>query len=439
MVSPSRKRSRSPVFEDQEQHDSIVRDYSPGDIPTVPRDQRTPPKILPPRPKHLRSPNTEQAPGPSSKKPKKSHESRSSSHHTSKSERHEKDRKHKDVSSSSRSRHRDKAPEPMLAPPPPTISGDRRQSPHSSSRSYDYADYSSHEKDHRYKEPLLQEDCDMTASNTSTGVSKDWVVFRGPEEGEIDTKDLKRIQIDIRRNIPENKIKDGPVTRELGDPLRFVLPRHHSEGAVPLFSRDDVKPNAISEDKPEPDQKVRIKLDPLPEYELKLSEEISGDSRTSSNVKARWRERERERERSRSPRNDREFSLPLSDEWRVIDKDDNDDTEDRMDIRARLGERERSPKERRHARERLGMSVKDRLGEQLRDDDYRDHDTGGGYRGHDYGGYRGGRGHFRGRRGRGYQSSYRGRGRKSDYGFRRSDDWKYDKYQEYEEPSSTTD
>ena len=31
-------------------------------------------------------------------------------------------------------------------------------------------------------------------SKTSTGVSTDWAVFRGPEGGEIDIKSLKRIQ-----------------------------------------------------------------------------------------------------------------------------------------------------------------------------------------------------------------------------------------------------
>merc|ERR1712029_173394 len=221
-------------------------------------------------------------------------------------------------------------------------------------------------------------------------------VFRGPEHGDIDTKDLKKIQIDIRRNIPENKTDDGPVIRDLGDPLRLVLPRYPTEGNQPMFSRDYIQANAISEEKTETVQKVCINVAPLEEYERKLVSKITGGQNDSSSSKFR----KKERSRSRSPRSKRETSLPLSDEWKVVD-DDFDDS-DRLDVRARLGG-------------------------QLRDDDDWNHD---------FGGYRGNRGHYRGgRRGRGH----RGRGRKSDYGLRRSEDWKYEKYQEYEEPSSTTD
>ena len=75
----------------------------------------------------------------------------------------------------------------------------------------------------------------------------------------------------------------------------------------------------------------------------------------------------------------------------------------------------------------------------MRDDDYHGHgghDAYHGHGGHDAGGGGcKGRGYQRGlRRGRGY----RGRGRKSEFNSRRSDDWKYEKY-EMEEPSSTTD
>ena len=273
----------------------------------------------------------------------------------------------------------------------------------------------------------------MAASNTSTGVSRDWVVFRGPEDRAPEVRDLKRIQIDIRRNLPEGKIKDVPVSRELGDPLRFTLPRSELEGVKPMFSRDYIKANAISEEKLETVQKVRINIAPLAEYENKLSGRISG---SGSSLVDHIKSRARKRERSPSPLYDRETSpLPLSDDWRVIDHDDDMvDDEDRGDIRSRLGGREKSPKERRDVRERLGVSVRDRLGglgDQHREtEDYRDT----GHRGHR--GYRGGRGYHRGRgRGRG---GYRGRGRRPDYIPRRSDDWTHDMYHQ-EEPSSTTD
>lgn len=363
--------------------------------------------ILPPRPKHLRSPTDSKSSSNRSKKSKTEKASNSSSSkHTSSSSS-------KSGSGSHSSKHHNDSKKPhssrqdrhdksqFSAPPPPTISGPLFEKSEGS---------------------LLQLTTDDGGTvNTSTGVSMDWVVFRGPEHGDIDTKDLKKIQIDIRRNIPENKTDDGPVIRDLGDPLRLVLPRYPTEGNQPMFSRDYIQANAISEEKTETAQKVCINVAPLEEYERKLVSKITGGQNDSSSSKFR----KKERSRSRSPRSKRETSLPLSDDWKVVD-DDFDDS-DRLDVRARLGGREKSPKERRDVRERLGVSVKDRLGEQLRDDDDWNHD---------FGGYRGNRGHYRGgRRGRGY----RGRGRKSDYGLRRSDDWKYEKYQEYEEPSSTTD
>ena len=97
-------------------------------------------------------------------------------------------------------------------------------------------------------------------------------------------------------------------------------------------------------------------------------------------------------------------------------------------MRARLGDRESSretlsPPERRDVRERLGLSIKDRLGEQLREEEAEFRPRGGPR--HHRAGRRG--------RGRGYRGGRGGRGS-------RSEDWKYlDKYQEDELPSSTTD
>ena len=422
-------RSGSPIMYQDDDDDFITRDISPGDIPTIPRDQRTPPKILPPRPKHLRSQDDKDV-SSSKKSKKKSQGSKSSS--SKKSDKHE------SGGSSSRSRHRDKSQESISAPPPPIISGDTRQSPHSSSSRQQEVGLSIPEGGER----------DMATSSTSTGISRDWVVFRGPDkEGIPESKHLKRIMIDIVRKLPKNKIKDVPVSRNLGDPLTFRLPRKEKEGTKPLFTRFDyIKANEISEEDLEPVQKVRINIAPVAEYENKLKPAIEGTSGLVARIKSQAKKRQRslspryDRQRSHSPRYDRESSYPLSDDWTVIDDDDEEEVVDdgRGDIRSRLGGRERSPRERRDVRERLGVSVRDRLGDQMRDAETEFSDR-GHYRGHR--GYRGGRGyhhrgHNRGNRGRG---GYRGRGRRSDYVPRRSEDWTHDKYHQDEEPSSTTD
>ena len=64
------------------------------------------------------------------------------------------------------------------------------------------------------------------------GVSCDWAVFRGPEMGEIDPRlkfffssissqpctfrEMKKIQIDIRRNLPPGKAKSGLIVDRFG-------------------------------------------------------------------------------------------------------------------------------------------------------------------------------------------------------------------------------
>ena len=218
-------------------------------------------------------------------------------------------------------------------------------------------------------------------------------MFRGPEHDHIDIKELKKIQIDIRRPVPHPARADEPVIRKLGEKQKLVIPRKPEEGRRPLFNREDIKANAVPEEKTEKrEQKIQIKVAPLEEYERRLGGEIA----------------EEQREREESPRSET------------------------RDVRARLGDRESSwetasPPERRDVRERLGLSIKDRLGEQLREEEAEFRPRGGPPRHHRGGGRRG--------RGRGYRAGG-GRGGRGA----RADDWKYhDKYQEEELPSSTTD
>jgi len=328
------------------------------------------------------------------------------------------------------------------------------------------------------------EDKDMAVSNTSTGMSGDWAVFRGPEMDKIDSRELKKIQIDIRRNIAAHKIRDEPVVRALQDPLKLVIPRRGSEGAKQIFDREEISRHAAKEEKVE-EQRVMIITEPLEEYERKLGSEIVEGLEDKRRERSRSREKRREdrgRKRERSPRREEDLSPDKRVRTRLGDRDGNQDEKgDRVDIRARLGGREKSPRETRDVRERLGerqerggVSVRERLGEQVLDrerleagrPDVKPWDVEpemvpreGRYWGHDSredemwerererdgeregrGGY-GHRGHYRGgRRGRGGFQPYRGRGRRQEYhGGRRSEtDWKHDKFHQ-EEPSSTTD
>merc|ERR1712142_525058 len=145
------------------------------------------------------------------------------------------------------------------------------------------------------------------------GMSGDWAVFRGPEMDKIDSRELKKIQIDIRRNIPDHKKRDGPVIRSLDDPLKLEIPRSINEGSKQIFDRDEILMHTVKEEKVE-EQRVMIITEPLEEYERKLGSEIvdglddfeGGKRRDRSRSPRDKRRDERGRKRERTPRRDQD-------------------------------------------------------------------------------------------------------------------------------------
>jgi len=187
-------------------------------------------------------------------------------------------------------------------------------------------------------------DKDMAKSNTSTGLSGDWAVFRGPEMDQIDSRELKKIQIDIRRSIPEHKIRDIPVVRSLVDPLKLVIPRRSSEGSKQIFDREEIAKHAVKEEKVE-EQRVMIITEPLEEYERKLGNEIVegledlGEKRRERSRSPRDKRRDdRGRKRDRSPRREEDLSPDKRIKIRLGERE-GEEKMDRVDIRTRLGEK----------------------------------------------------------------------------------------------------
>ncbi|XP_026823655.1 uncharacterized protein DDB_G0283697 isoform X2 [Ooceraea biroi] len=67
-------------------------------------------------------------------------------------------------------------------------------------------------------------------------------LFKGPEGPlvKITTTELRRIKVDIRRNIPEK----GPITelkRDILDPEDVIVKRRDDEGSKPIFDRAEIK------------------------------------------------------------------------------------------------------------------------------------------------------------------------------------------------------
>ncbi|XP_014483787.1 PREDICTED: RNA-binding protein 25-like [Dinoponera quadriceps] len=70
-------------------------------------------------------------------------------------------------------------------------------------------------------------------------------LFKGPEGAQFNIKDLRQIEVNIRRNI----LVKGPVTelqRDILDPEDVILERREGEGRRPIFDRDEIK-KAVSE------------------------------------------------------------------------------------------------------------------------------------------------------------------------------------------------
>lgn len=50
-------------------------------------------------------------------------------------------------------------------------------------------------------------------------------IFQGAEENNIEVKELRKIQIDIRRSIPEHRVSKSPIRREINQPEKVTFSR----------------------------------------------------------------------------------------------------------------------------------------------------------------------------------------------------------------------
>jgi len=65
--------------------------------------------------------------------------------------------------------------------------------------------------------------------------------YKGVDDELPRSKDQKKIQIEIKRNIPRDKISDSTVRRSIRDPQTVILARKKDEGRKKIFHRDEIK------------------------------------------------------------------------------------------------------------------------------------------------------------------------------------------------------
>ena len=139
---------------------------------------------------------------------------------------------------------------------------------------------------------------------------KNGACFNSQEYEAPSNKELVKIQIEIRRTIPRDRISTSPVRRSLRDPATVVFSRRPDEGTKAIFDRDEIKhwiPDV-------PEQRVIAMIEDKP-----VQRNLMGPSPLRRRVEhaGSYDRSGRCRSRSRSPRNHtggkmRDKLVPLS-------------------------------------------------------------------------------------------------------------------------------
>ncbi|XP_076673986.1 uncharacterized protein LOC143372047 isoform X2 [Andrena cerasifolii] len=106
---------------------------------------------------------------------------------------------------------------------------------------------------------------------TSSGTTP---LFKGPEGTKISTTELRKIKVDIHRNIP-GRAATHELKRDVPNKEEVVLKRRAGEGSKPIFDREEIK-RAISETEEVEERRTVVTVN------LENSENKSGTSRRHS-------------------------------------------------------------------------------------------------------------------------------------------------------------
>ncbi|XP_076675783.1 uncharacterized protein LOC143372949 isoform X2 [Andrena cerasifolii] len=86
---------------------------------------------------------------------------------------------------------------------------------------------------------------DTVLSKTFETLSGTMPLFRGSEGTKISSTELRKIKVDIRRNIPR-RVSTNELKRDIPNKEDVVLKRRAGEGSKPIFDREEIK-RAIGE------------------------------------------------------------------------------------------------------------------------------------------------------------------------------------------------
>lgn len=156
----------------------------------------------------------------------------------------------------------------------------------------------------RYESPYHRRSPTPQRHTTESSVKED-IVFRGPEGTAASLRDLKKIEIGIRRNLPggSSSGSHGPLRYSL-DLAAFVLIRRPGEGSRPIFDREELKPKPTEERviKLAEDTQDRADSQPKDSFSGQQSyqDARSGETESESDLRYRLMEKKNEENRDRA-------------------------------------------------------------------------------------------------------------------------------------------
>ncbi|XP_076754884.1 uncharacterized protein LOC143425776 [Xylocopa sonorina] len=140
-------------------------------------------------------------------------------------------------------------------------------------------------------------------------------LFRGPEGTEVSAAELRRIKVDIHRDIPGKTATTGELQRDIVAPENVMLKRREGEGSKPIFEREEIKIIKTEETK-ELRTVVAIDSDNL-DYKSKTSKKYTASpNRSRSRSHSPRRTSSRYSRHEGSKHNDRETSRSSRERYR---------------------------------------------------------------------------------------------------------------------------
>ncbi|XP_003493796.1 zinc finger CCCH domain-containing protein 13 isoform X1 [Bombus impatiens] len=106
-------------------------------------------------------------------------------------------------------------------------------------------------------------------------------LFKGPEGTQVSAAELRRIKVDIHRNVPGKATTDD-LQRDIINPEDVLVKRREGEGSKPIFEREEIKGTTVKTDEIEERRTVVVLNNENLESKSKMNKKYTTSSRNRS-------------------------------------------------------------------------------------------------------------------------------------------------------------